>query len=64
VSITGIAGPDGGSLAKPVGTVCFAVLLNNQESTTTQHFSGDREAVRWQSVKFALKAMRGALATL
>jgi nicotinamide-nucleotide amidase len=49
-SITGIAGPDGGTKEKPVGTVCFAwvgdkLLL----STTTKHFFGNREEVRQQA---------------
>ncbi len=49
-SITGIAGPDGGTVGKPVGTVCFAwagekLLL----STTTKRFFGNREEVRQQA---------------
>ena len=49
-SITGIAGPDGGTVDKPVGTVCFAwagekLLL----STTTKRFFGNREEVRQQA---------------
>ena len=50
-SITGIAGPTGGSANKPVGTVCFAYLIKNgQLITETKQFSGDRQAVRHQSV--------------
>lgn len=49
-SITGIAGPDGGSLEKPVGTVCFAwVGLNIPLTTETLLFHGDRNAIRQQS---------------
>ena len=49
-SITGIAGPDGGTVDKPVGTVCFAwagekLLL----STTTKRFFGNREEIRQQA---------------
>ena len=49
-SITGIAGPDGGSAEKPVGTVCFAWVGNDIPlSTDTQLFHGDRQAVREQA---------------
>jgi nicotinamide-nucleotide amidase len=54
VSITGIAGPDGGTQTKPVGTVCFGFATANQTQACTQHFAGDRESVRQQSVVFAL----------
>lgn len=50
-SITGIAGPTGGSIDKPVGTVCFAYALKNgYVMTTTKHFTGDRQQIRHQSV--------------
>lgn len=49
-SITGIAGPDGGTLEKPVGTVCFAWAEKNTSiSTTILHFSGTREEIRQQA---------------
>ena len=49
-SITGIAGPDGGSAAKPVGMVCFAWAEPNKPTlATTKHFDGNREAVRQQA---------------
>jgi len=61
VSVTGIAGPAGGSAEKPVGTVCFAWLLKNLSISTassrTCHFSGDRVAVRRQSVAVALQGI-------
>jgi nicotinamide-nucleotide amidase len=51
VSITGIAGPDGGSSHKPVGTVYICVLQNNKKPTVDKNlFSGDREIVRHRSV--------------
>lgn len=55
VAITGIAGPDGGSAEKPVGTVCFA-WANTAGNVTieTRHFAGDRELIRRQSVYHAL----------
>ncbi len=62
VSTTGIAGPTGGSDEKPVGTVCFGIYANNNASvwskTFTEHFDGDRDAVRLQAVKFALNLYR------
>jgi len=58
LSTTGIAGPGGGSRDKPVGTVCFAWALPDLEiSSITQHFSGDREAIRKQAVIFALQQL-------
>lgn len=62
LAITGIAGPGGGSPDKPVGLVCFA-WANREGGCEAQrcHFTGDREAVRRQSVAHAL---RGLLARL
>jgi nicotinamide-nucleotide amidase len=55
LAITGIAGPGGGTREKPVGTVCFAWALKGAAARSeTRHFSGDREAVRRQSVERAL----------
>ena len=55
VAISGIAGPDGGTDTKPVGTVCFAWKINGQEIiTSSEHFSGDRNEVRYSSVERAL----------
>lgn len=57
-SITGIAGPDGGTAEKPVGTVCFAWIAENQPlSTCTQHFSGDRNNVRQQAAMFMMTGL-------
>lgn len=57
-SITGIAGPDGGSLEKPVGTVCFGwSCQNGQILTCRKAFAGDRESVRRQSVETALTGL-------
>lgn len=61
-SITGVAGPDGGSAQKPVGTVCFAICSNSATNvpitiTKTQYFTGDREAIRLQSVKFIFQQL-------
>ncbi|MCW8908924.1 MAG: nicotinamide-nucleotide amidase [Sedimenticola sp.] len=62
LSISGIAGPGGGSPEKPVGTVWFAWQRAGMEAVTACHrFDGDRDAVRHQAV---VVAMRGALALL
>ncbi|MDP1525513.1 MAG: CinA family protein [Rhodocyclaceae bacterium] len=58
LSITGIAGPTGGSPDKPVGTVCFAWSgKNNTPSCERRLFSGDRESIRRQSVLHALSGL-------
>jgi nicotinamide-nucleotide amidase len=67
ISITGIAGPGGGTEKKPVGTVCFGwaierVDASNHISTTTAHFLGDRQSVRQQAVLFALRGLLQAIA--
>jgi nicotinamide-nucleotide amidase len=54
ISITGIAGPSGGTAEKPVGTVCFGWATENQTLSKTIHFDGDRQAVRQQATEFAL----------
>ena len=59
VSITGIAGPSGGSADKPVGMVCFAWAIrsdvgDNRVITKTMHFDGDRQRVRQQACDYAL----------
>jgi len=58
LSITGIAGPTGGSSEKPVGTVCFAwVLANDQMISETKHFEGNRQQVRQQACDFSLRKL-------
>ncbi|MDH5729491.1 MAG: nicotinamide-nucleotide amidase [Gammaproteobacteria bacterium] len=56
VAISGIAGPGGGSVERPVGTVWFAWATHASEKpqALVQIFAGDREEVRQQSVEFAL----------
>ena len=57
-SVTGIAGPTGGSEAKPVGTVCFAWGgLNCDLLTTTHHFIGNRQQIRQQSAKTLIEGL-------
>jgi len=46
IGVTGIAGPQGGSADKPVGTVCYAVFMGGETMAWRELFPGDREAVR------------------
>lgn len=58
VSISGIAGPDGGSEDKPVGTVWFAFASASGEGVTRREcFSGNRDAVRRQATAYALQTL-------
>ncbi len=65
VAVTGVAGPAGGSAAKPVGMVCFAWTrggkMRAETRTETKLFEGDRESVRRQSV---IRALQGVLELL
>ncbi len=54
LSVTGIAGPGGGSAEKPVGTVCFGWMVDGQCDTATRYFSGNRDQIREQSVNYVL----------
>lgn len=55
ISISGIAGPGGGTEEKPVGTVCFGWMLKDSPpESDTLYFSGDREKIRQKSVEYAL----------
>jgi nicotinamide-nucleotide amidase len=64
VAITGIAGPDGGTPAKPVGTVCVAVVIDGKRSAEpdswvrTFPFLGGRELVKFQSTQAAMNMVR------
>ena len=57
VAITGVAGPAGGSDAKPVGTVSFAWSNRLDTGVETQLFKGDREQVRAQAAAHALRKL-------
>ena len=57
VAVTGVAGPTGGSRAKPVGTVWFGFMLDGRLSSEVQHFAGDRAAVRLATVQHALQRL-------
>ncbi|MCP5326209.1 MAG: nicotinamide-nucleotide amidase [Oceanospirillaceae bacterium] len=58
VAVSGIAGPDGGSAEKPVGTVWFAWANGERMRSECFQFEGDREAVRYQTVIVALMGMQ------
>ena len=57
VAVTGVAGPTGGSRAKPVGTVWFGFMVEGQLSSEVQRFGGDRAAVRAATVQHALQRL-------
>ena len=58
LSVTGIAGPEGGSPEKPVGTVCFGWAFKTREVETERIvFSGDRHEVRFKTIEHALQGM-------
>jgi nicotinamide-nucleotide amidase len=62
VAVTGIAGPGGGTPAKPVGTVWVAIGQRGRAATATLlRLQGDRAAVRCQTVDWALQALNAAL---
>ena len=61
LAVTGVAGPGGGTAAKPVGMVCFAWATARSVTSETRQFPGDREAVRKQSVIHVLEGVLKAL---
>lgn len=61
LSITGIAGPDGGTPTKPVGTVFIGAAARDRVVTRRFRFIGDRASVKWQSSSMALDMLRRML---
>lgn len=60
ISITGIAGPDGGSIEKPVGTVWIALAsINKTTHAITKIFSGERAQIREQTIEWAFTELMG-----
>jgi nicotinamide-nucleotide amidase len=65
VAVSGVAGPDGGTPEKPVGTVWFAwATAGGEPAAECRHFTGDRESVRAQTVVYALRRLRQELHNL
>lgn len=61
VSITGIAGPDGGSIEKPVGTVFIGYACRNEVKSIKFALPGDRYLIRWRASQAALDYLRRQL---
>jgi nicotinamide-nucleotide amidase len=61
ISVTGVAGPDGGSEDKPVGTVCIGYAGHGHVSSVRLHLPGDRYLIRWRSAQAALDYLRRRL---
>lgn len=62
VAVTGVAGPTGGSKAKPVGTVWFGFAVGGQVISEMKCFDGDRAAVRTATLQHALQRLAQLLA--
>lgn len=61
LSVTGLAGPEGGTLQTPVGTVFIGCCLKGKTEVLECHFQGDRTQVRAQAVSMALTLLRDCL---
>ena len=57
VAVTGVAGPSGGSVEKPVGTVWFGFSVSGMLTSEVMHFDGDRAAVRAATVRHGLRRL-------
>lgn len=57
VAVTGVAGPSGGSVDKPVGTIWLGWCVNGQTTTQHSHFEGDRATVRALTVQHAIRGL-------
>lgn len=58
VAVSGIAGPQGGTVEKPVGTVWLAWSMDGRLSSRCCHFSGDRAEIRRQTIRTALEELQ------
>ena len=64
VAVTGVAGPTGGSMDKPVGTVWFGFSVAGTLTSEVMHFDGGRAAVRAATVQHALAGLISRLSSL
>jgi nicotinamide-nucleotide amidase len=62
VAVSGIAGPDGGTPDKPVGTICLAWAVEGEVDSRTCFFTGNRMEIKRQTVAAALEGLRDRLA--
>ena len=58
ISITGIAGPEGGTIEKPVGTVFIGLADEDGTAAHQYHFMGNRNRIRFSSTQAALNLLR------
>ena len=63
IGVTGIAGPDGGTPEKPVGTVAIAAVIGATTRVRTFRFHGEREQVKFQASQAALDMVRRMLSS-
>ncbi len=62
IATSGIAGPDGGTLEKPVGLVCFSWLKNQEfQITESKMFTGDRDQIRLKASNYVLENLNALL---
>ena len=61
LSVTGLAGPEGGTPQTPVGTVFMGCCLKGKTEVLECHFQGDRTQIRAQAVSMALTLLRDCL---
>lgn len=61
VSVTGIAGPDGGSASKPIGTVYIGCCIGKVATVRRYQFTGDRDEIRNSSVEAAVELLYSEL---
>jgi PncC family amidohydrolase len=61
IAVSGIAGPDGGTAEKPVGTVWLSAVSGDRERTMRIRFPGDRQEIRTRAAQAALDLARRVL---
>lgn len=61
VSVTGLAGPDGGTEKRPVGLVFIGCYMNDRVTVEEHHFRGERNEIRAQAAMSALKLLKSVI---